>query len=815
MSDNSSDSEGSTGWTIINNEGSDTETLGCENVGLEHDQSVSEGPPAQEEEKTSGGPLEKAEDIAGSSIEVIPVPVNSADVEAIFEVHEEKLDFENSISACATSDDSDIITLESLPTEEIGQKEGESPAEEILGNEEYNLGSSTSSQYNFSGPKTAFTSEISADESSSDESTEKPSSSVRKRRHRSSVESSTETEMRTPGEHEVQQRQQQGQFSSTLNKCILIALVVAISMGFGHFYGTTQIKERQKLFEKSRELEINDMKDDLFHCQKEQEATEGSKSHTEDLQVQLKQTEVEKQSLESKQKGLKIDNQQLKKSLELEERALSSLQEELRKLREQIRILESKGSGTESILAENQKLKDHIEEEKQRIRSFVSQKETLVAEAQMLRRELDRERKITYDLKDKLEHLSSTQPEADTEENELKTSQETDELRARLTELERKLTFEQHRSDLWEKLYLEAKEQKEGFGTKNSREGHEQGKKSKETLFSAVQGTFDAVKNSTKEFVKHQKEKIKQAKEAVKENLKKFTDSVKSTFRHFKDSTRNLFDRNKGKKFSQKQQKTKMPANDCHESHECAQKAEKQHKGNKQKDSWKFRHRQSPFTQTHFEETEKDVSKDFQSSEQNENWKCSPGRLCSKQEDDYMKSRKGCSGVFECAHRESMSLFNKALDPIKADEFNQLLQAYVMQEVDNFHHWAELQKFISRFFHNGIFIHDQMLFTDFVNDVEDYLEDIKEYQKGSPDVFEDLDDYVYKHFFGEAYGTSQPYESSPFNQRIGPRPRKHNWKQQSQTHYKKESKWNKPGRHGRQMANVEIKLGPMPFDPRY
>lgn len=28
-----------------------------------------------------------------------------------------------------------------------------------------------------------------------------------------------------------------GQSSSILNKCILLALVIAISMGFGHFYG--------------------------------------------------------------------------------------------------------------------------------------------------------------------------------------------------------------------------------------------------------------------------------------------------------------------------------------------------------------------------------------------------------------------------------------------------------------------------------------------------------------------------------------------------------------------------------------------------
>lgn len=46
-------------------------------------------------------------------------------------------------------------------------------------------------------------------------------------------------------EQEVHKQQQergrgaptQGHVNGTLNKCILLALVVAISMGFGHFYG--------------------------------------------------------------------------------------------------------------------------------------------------------------------------------------------------------------------------------------------------------------------------------------------------------------------------------------------------------------------------------------------------------------------------------------------------------------------------------------------------------------------------------------------------------------------------------------------------
>ena len=55
-------------------------------------------------------------------------------------------------------------------------------------------------------------------------------------------EETLEEEQKEVQEEEVQQEPcvappPQGHVSSTLNKCILLALVIAISMGFGHFYG--------------------------------------------------------------------------------------------------------------------------------------------------------------------------------------------------------------------------------------------------------------------------------------------------------------------------------------------------------------------------------------------------------------------------------------------------------------------------------------------------------------------------------------------------------------------------------------------------
>lgn len=86
--------------------------------------------------------------------------------------------------------------------------------------------------------------------SSSDEEVGAETSiTVRRRRvRRSTAGSEPEEALQTRHQPEVQNEEpehldprggapQQGHVSGTLNKCILLALVVAISMGFGHFYG--------------------------------------------------------------------------------------------------------------------------------------------------------------------------------------------------------------------------------------------------------------------------------------------------------------------------------------------------------------------------------------------------------------------------------------------------------------------------------------------------------------------------------------------------------------------------------------------------
>ncbi|XP_044246957.2 cell cycle progression protein 1 isoform X2 [Ursus arctos] len=841
MSENSSDSDSSCGWTVINHEGSDIEMVNSEHGTASDGCELAPECTSLEQEELQVLQSEQGESSQNGTVLMGETAYPALEETKSALEREEEKSSEDNVYFGTVSDDSDIVTLEPPKLEEIGNPEA-LIVEEAHSPEDFNMGSSSSSQYTFCQPETerwweklwkipecirgwddqlkhhvpsqlafqVFSSQPSDDESSSDETSHQPSPAFRRRRARKKTVSSSESEERLLPEQEAEPSKElcKRQFSSGLNKCVILALVIAISMGFGHFYGTIQIQKRQQLVRKIHEDELNDMKDYLSQCQQEQESFIDYKSLKENLARCWALTEEEKMSFETQKKNLDTENQYLRISLEKEEKALSLLQEELRKLREQIRILEDKGTGTE-LVTENQKLKQHLEEEKLKTHSFHNQRETLLAEAKMLRRELERERLVTMALKVELQQLSSSESYGNPDSpNVLTEKKEIDILRERLTELEQKLTFEQQRSDLWERLYIEAKDENAKQETdgkkKGSRGNHRAKNKSKETFLGSVKETFDAMKNSTKEFVRHHKEKIKQAKEAVKENLKKFSDSVKSTFRHFKDTTKNIFDEKGNKRFSAtKEEAAKKPTVFSEYLHpQYKARTQNQNKGpTMQREGRK----EKPI---HFEEFRKNTNSQ----------KCNAEHDCSENYDSF---RKSCSGVFECAQQESINLFNmKVLNPVRIDEFRQLIERYLLEKLDSFHHWKELDQFINKFFLNGVFIHDRKLFTDFVNDVKDYLKDMKDYQVDNDGVFEKLDGYIFRHFFGHTlsppYGPSRPDKKQRMVNIENSRHRKQEQKHPQPQPYKREGKWHKYGRtNGRHMANLEIELGQLPFDPKY
>ncbi|XP_033045933.1 cell cycle progression protein 1 isoform X4 [Trachypithecus francoisi] len=684
MSENSSDSDSSCGWTVISHEGSDIEMLNSVPAADSCEPTLECS--SLEQEELQALQIEQGESSQNGTVLIEETAYPALEeTSSTIEAEEEKIP-EDGIYIGTASDDSDIVTLEPPKLEEIGNEEVV-VVEEAQSSEDFNMGSSSSSQYTFCQPETVFSSQPSDDESSSDETSNQPSPAFRRRRARKKTVSTSESEDRLVAEQETEPSKElsKRQFSSGLNKCVILALVIAISMGFGHFYGTVQIQKRQQLVRKIHEDELNDMKDYLSQCQQEQESFIDYKSLKENLARCWTLTEAEKMSFETQKMNLATENRYLRVSLEKEEKALSSLQEELNKLREQIRILEDKGTSTE-LVKENQKLKQHLEEEKQKKHSFLSQRETLLAEAKMLKRELEKERLVTMALRGELQQLSGSQlhgkshsPNVYTEKKEIAI------LRERLTELERKLTFEQQRSDLWERLYVEAKDQsgkQETDGKKKGGRGNHRAKnKSKETFLGSVKETFDAMKNSTKEFVRHHKEKIKQAKEAVKENLKKFSDSVKSTFRHFKDTTKNIFDEKGNKRFGA----TKEAA-------EKARTVFSDYLYPQYKAPTENRHNRGPTMQNDGRKEKPVHFKEFRKNTNSK--KCSPGHNCR---DNSHSFRKACSGVFDCAQQESMSLFNTVVNPIRMDEFRQIIQSRPdkkqrMVNIENSRHRKQEQK---------------------------------------------------------------------------------------------------------------------------
>ncbi|KAK2854069.1 hypothetical protein Q5P01_006730 [Channa striata] len=873
MSEASSDTESSCGWTIISNEGSDIETLGSEAT-VDYGAELLERPSVEEAQlqdaKASASGAGCTEERRADSLDNTLGELPADQTLYISEARDNAPGTER-VFLLSSSDHSDIVTLEDMKDDEHAEVEVATAAKE-----EFYLGTSCSSQYAFTAETAGLMLShwklpqslvnfgyqlrsqltggrsfpvfpmqqpaVANSSSSEDEAGRSSSTVVRRRRLRKSTTStvtepeeerelpdsgpSEEEEEEEEVKEEMQQEAQaevltangaeartQRQSSSILNKCILLALVIAVSMGFGHFYGTVQIQERQKTVEKIRVNEVDGVRDLLQRHVREQPLTdqkgefglddldeqkllyllteviekinkENQKLGLKQLHIQaqrdefemlLKQKTKEQANIMSQQQRLTAENQLLKRSLEREEKSLSTLQEELRRLRLKISNLEAMGAGADSLLSENQRLKDQLEEEKQLMRSIQSQKENLMTEAQMVIKKLDKEKRVTDELRRELGHLRTRIHVVGKD-----AGSEAEELQSRLMELEKRLGFEQQRSDLWERLYVEAKEERAKGDTEAKV------KKPKVGMAGKVKETFDAVKNSTKEFVHHHKEQIKKAKEAVKENLRKFSDSVKSTFRNFKNSASNFI--NKARGFYTKRRDEKNT-----------------------KESWQHR-----YHKPHHRPFQK-YDESFESDHNTRK----PGDKVHVDRGQSGHKSKRCSGVFDCAYQESMSLFNKAMEPIRADEFYQLLQSYLQQEVDHFHHWKELQMFISNFFHNGVFIHDQMLFTDFVSNVEDYLTDMHEYHGLNDDVFGDLDDYIYKHFFGETYtknhGPSGPFERPNTDSKEESRS-KHQQRKQQRTRPQphSERKWSRSGRNAdRHMADVKIELGPMPFDPKY
>ncbi|KAM8893887.1 cell cycle progression protein 1 [Spinachia spinachia] len=831
MSETSSDAESSCGWTIISNEGSDIETLGLE---APVEAAVLENPlvkEAQRQDEQASVPNARCvEEKVAESLDETLEEQTIDETMCASEPSDNNSKGKLHVALLSSSDHSDIVTLGDLKEGEHVEGEEE---EEAAVNEEFYLGTSCSSQYAFTAAETVFLAKqptVTKSSSSEDEAGQSPGAVVRRRMLRKNTASivkepeedvlgsgkSEEEEGEEVKELNCHQQQQvaedagsldyrmQGQGGNILNYCILISIVIAISIGYGHFYGTVRVQVRQKTVDNVKVNErdvVKDLIQEQAFINQIQRGGSGLDEHKkismlteviekikkenhdliitrehiqaqrDDLEMLLKQKTEERTNIVSQQQKLTAENQLLKTSLEHEETSLSTLQKELRNLHSEIRDREALGPPGSSLLSEIQRLKDQLEEEKQLIQSLHSQRDDLVAEAQTLRKKLDMERTVTGELRRELNVLRNDILKAGKE-----AGSEAEQLRSRLIELEKRLSFEQQRSDLWERLYVETKDDR-AKGDTESKE-----RWTKEGVAGKVKRTFDALKNSTKEFVHHHKEQIKKAKEAVKENLRKFSDSVKSSFHPFKNFASSFI--NKASGFSDQRQAERNT------KESSKQGFHKSHPKHQRKRAHSFHN--NPKSEDKIHEPSQEAHK---------------------------RKSRGCSGIFDCAYQESMS--EKIREPIGAEEFYSLLQSYVHQEVEHFHHWKELESFIADFFQDGVFVHDEMLFTDFVSLVGNYLTDIHQPEPHGPDaaVFRDLGDFVDRHF-GEAYkkssGANGPFEGPDSDSKWSRLTHQRRKQQRARPQPHSERKWSRYGRNAdRHTADVKVELGPMPFDPKF
>ncbi|XP_045838190.1 pre-B-cell leukemia transcription factor-interacting protein 1 [Meles meles] len=109
---------------------------------------------------------------------------------------------------------------------------------------------------------------------------------------------------------------------------------------------------------------------------------------------------------------------------------------------------------------------------------------------------------------------------------------------------------------------------------------------------------------------------------------------------------------------------------------------------------------------------------------------------------------QGCSGVPECARQEGLA-FGVELAPVRQQELASLLRTYLARLP-----WAgplteQLPLSPAYFSEDGVFRHDRLRFRDFVDALEDSLEEVAVRQTGDDDEVDDFESFIFSHFFGD------------------------------------------------------------------
>uniref|UniRef100_UPI00358E888D cell cycle progression protein 1-like isoform X2 n=1 Tax=Myxine glutinosa TaxID=7769 RepID=UPI00358E888D len=538
----------------------------------------------------------------------------------------------------------------------------------------------------------------------------------------------------------------------TLDKCILFALVVALSLGIGHFYA--QLKGQQREVEEQYEDEIDDIRNDLVQCQQERKTFYTHAGGESGMLSDARRLAEENEVLRATQAHLQSNRQELESRLhEADEarRAAELARNEAAQDGERLKAIRQRDEATLAVL------RQEVATLNNRIRSLRQGQGKMQMGTKM-----------------------NEEPPCDKRGRDLRDDQKflgvTEKLRRKLAETEGKLSMLQQRAHMWERLYVQARE-----------EG---------TVVKGDNGERQVVTNNTRGFRGSRRRKDSGVTSDKNEGKQKFLQTYSPLVTESLQSGSGV-ERNDHSKYI-----VKGKSGHIHQS----------------------RHR--PGTRA---QGARDVRNYAAWHQQRAERTSNDGFVGEKRyQKQRLQQKTSCSTVTECAHLE-------ALLPVSSGQFQQLLRDYVGRLAGlKFPHWPRLDGFVRPFFGaDGVFAHDRTSFRRFVDKVEDFLEDelgLEEPKKG-----EDLDDFILRRLPGHRHtsrhGRMQAsfecwqherrcaasndaapcWEQGKENRRSSFYNHHHNQQCQrpcSMVWYDKTCQAT-----GHRMAGVEIELGPMLFGP--
>ncbi|XP_010362981.2 pre-B-cell leukemia transcription factor-interacting protein 1 isoform X2 [Rhinopithecus roxellana] len=411
------------------------------------------------------------------------------------------------------------------------------------------------------------------------------------------------------------------------------------------------------------------------------------------LQAQLQAQKEELQSLMHQPKGLEEENAQLRGALQQGEAFQRALESELQQLRARLQGLEADCvRGTDGVCLSggrgpqgDKAIKEQGPREQEPELSFLKQKEQLEAEAQALRQELEKQRRL----------LGSVQQDL---ERSLKDAGHGDPAHAGLAELGHRLA---------QKLQsLENGGRDPGVSANASEAWHQKSHFQNSREWSGKEKWWDGQRDRKAEHWNHKKE------ESGRERKKnRGGQEDREPAGRWKEGRPRVEE--SGSKKEGKRQGLKEPPRKSGSFHSS---------GEKQK-------------QPRWREGAKDSHDPLPS------W----AELLRPK----YRAPQGCSGVDECARQEGLTFFGTELAPVRQQELASLLRTYLARLP-----WAgqltkELPLWPAFFGEDGIFRHDRLRFRDFVDALEDSLEEVAVQQTGDDDEVDDFEDFIFSHFFGD------------------------------------------------------------------